>query len=211
MIDFPAILPVHISGFFTSEAIPASYFRKSSSVKGQVSFFKHSGKIYGIGCYHVLCANELKHKIYSVDFKSAEDSPITLVQRTQNGMENAIGKVLYGKLNYKSDFALAEVEMHEDALGPLAGGKFHARSLDEIFFVNAQGKRQQSVLLEKNTGCTVRMNGQVNIGFTGLLKAKKCSHKGDSGALVWDAEGNMLGLVGADNANYTYIVPLHRV
>jgi len=95
------------------------YFRESSAVKGQVSFFKHSGKIYCIGCYHVLCAQEVKHKIYSVDDKSAADSHITVMQKIQSGTELAIGKVVSGKLNYANDFALSEVEMPDVAFAPL--------------------------------------------------------------------------------------------
>ncbi len=200
------ISPLHISDFLRSANNSAFYCRKSSSVKGQVSFFKHAGKIYCIGCYHVLCAQEVKHKIYSVDDKSAADSHITVMQKTQNGTEQAIGKVLCGKLNYANDFALAEVEIPDAEYVPFDCG--NAKTHDVIFFMNAQRQLQQSVLLEKNATCTVRINGLVNIGFTGLLKARKFSRKGDSGALVWDAAGNVLGLVGADNASYTYIVPI---
>lgn len=164
--------------------------------------------MYGIGCYHVLCAQEVKHKIYSIDFKNAADSHITMMQKTENGTEQAIGKVLRGKLNYANDFALAEEDVPANILAPLAAGNFSAATANKIFFVNAQGQLQHSSIIEQNANCTVRINGLVNIGFTGLLKAKKCSRKGDSGALAWDGAGNVLGLVGADNASYTYVVPL---
>lgn len=186
-------------------AEPSVFFRKRSTVTGQLSFFKHAGKLYGLGCYHVLCANELKHRIYKLSYSSADDSPIEIWHKTQTGIAQPMGKVLYGELNNLHDIAIAEINAPPEHLVPVMIS-YHQEH--DLFFINKHGQFKYADIISANTSCIARLNEQLSITFNHLIKANKFSQKADSGALTWDASGTVVGLIACDNSLYTYIVPL---
>lgn len=185
------------------------FYRKGSAVKGQVTFFKHGNKLLGIGCYHVLCANELARKIYSIDFDNAESSPLVLIQQATDGKECEIGKVIYGRLNNREDIAIVEVT-HADQIQMKLMPKFLNINDRDLFIIKSNETVLTIAVIDGNAQCEIIMNGQLKITLKGLIKTHKCSVKGDSGTLVWDKTGNLKGLIEADNKMHSYIIPLRK-
>ena len=201
-------IPENISSYF--QCINSVYFlRKGSIVKGQITFFRKGNKLFGIGCYHVLCANETVHKIYSIDFKNAENSPLVLMQQTNYGSGYEIGKVIYGKLNDREDFAIVEItDEARLALKPLA--TLNNNEKPDFFTVKEKGAMQKVVIIEQHVNCEINVNGTVKILFKNLMKTNNTSGKGDSGNLVWDKAGNLTGIIEGDNEMYSFIIPYRK-
>ena len=196
-------IPQNIGSYF--QCVNAvCFYRKGSSVKGQVTFFKQGKNLFGVGCYHVLCANELALKIYSLDFKNAEKSPLVLMQKANDGNKRRIGKIIYGKLNDREDIALIEVT--EEAHLQLKAIPFLSAIDKDLLMVRTNGTIATSNIIERNTLCEINLNGHLKLTFKGLIKTDKISRKGDSGTLVWDNTGRLVGIIEADNEVNSYIL-----
>lgn len=198
-------IPRNISSYFQCENA-VCFYRKGSAVKGKVTFFKYGNKLLGIGCYHVLCADEMARKIYSIDFKNAENSPLVLMRKENDDSEHETGKIIYGRLNDKADIAIIEVteKVH---LQLKAIPTISATDAD-LFIVKTNGTLVTANIIEGNALCEINLNGQLKLTFKGLIKTDKISNKGDSGALVWDKTGNLAGIIEGDNEVYSYILVL---
>lgn len=199
-------IPQNIGNYFQC-ANAVCFYRKGSSVKGQVTFFKQGKKMFGVGCYHVLCANELALKIYSLDFKNAEKSPLVLMQKANDGNECEIGKIIYGILNDSEDIAIVEVT-EKTYLQLKAMPLLNNTADKDLLMVRKNGTIATSNIIERNTLCEINLNGHLKLTFKGLIKTDKISNKGDSGTLVWDKTGRLLGIIEADNEVYSYVLPL---
>lgn len=197
-------IPRNISSYFQCRK-SVCFYRKGSNVKGQVTFFRAGNKLLGIGSYHVLCANELIKKIYSIDFRNAENSPLVLIRQASDGNEHEIGKIIYGKLNDREDFAIVEItDEAQFELNPLA--TLNNNEKPDFFTVKTNGTIQEIIVVEEHVSCEINVNNAVKILFKNLIKANKISDKGDSGALVWNKAGNLVGIIEGDNAIYSFIV-----
>lgn len=201
-------IPQNIGSYFQCENV-VCFYRKGSAVKGQVTFFKHGNRVLGIGCYHVLCADEMARKIYSIDFKNAENSPLVLMRKENDDSEHETGKIIYGRLNDKADIAIIEVteKVH---LQLKAIPTISATDAD-LFIVKTNGTLVTANIIEGNALCEINLNGQLKFAFKGLIKTDKVSAKGDSGILVWDKAANLVGIIEGDNEVYSYIFPLHKL
>ncbi|MCO5280825.1 MAG: hypothetical protein M9931_07215 [Chitinophagales bacterium] len=198
-------IPQNVGSYFQCENA-VCFYRKGSAVKGKVTFFKYGNKLLGIGCYHVLCADEMARKIYSIDFKNAENSPLVLMRQTNDGSEHETGKIIYGKLNDREDITLIEVT--EKAHLQLKAMPFLSATDSDLFIVKANGTIRTANIIEHNALCEINLNGQLKLTFKELIKTDKISNKGDSGILVWNKAGNLKGIIEADNEIFSYVLPL---
>ncbi|MBX2953021.1 MAG: trypsin-like peptidase domain-containing protein [Leadbetterella sp.] len=176
---------------------------------------------FALTCSHVLTANE------KIDRKGWIEDPSDTVQVSNH----ALGKWRYGQLNREFDIALVTInpEQVKKYKDPLAVNlQPRVRHLTEAdisrqIILSRYGTRDTrlssgklSALLESEI--QIRYGSYLH-GIAGLIQItnsdggtpKAISSNGDSGSLVYDDDGLLVGIIVAGNESYSYAIPMATI
>ena len=183
-----------------------------------------NGKAYILSCYHVLCSSELAKKVFVFDPQSPAGGDSTIISPgiKDNGSQmNAMGKVAEGKFNNLFDCAIATLDddtfvtpricrIDQEPGLPIVIGTEHLQPRLQVFMSGRTSKFQSAFIKSPYASTDI----EYSIGkrtLKGLITATPLAQQGDSGAVVFDEECNVIGIVVARSPSDTYILPISRI
>lgn len=199
-------------------------WRKGTTAKGTLGIKVYRDNADGsktdllLSCYHVFCSNELKKgtKKYT---QSANDSIVADI----DGKTTEIAKVVEGEMNPRLDAALSEINNNISVDNHLKGfigmPKYGIRLitnqevLDEtaVFTYGAKSnKALGGTVISRVANPDIKVNGK-NVRFENVIPVTKISVKGDSGAMVVDNKGKIIGIIFASDKTTSYIIPILEI
>jgi hypothetical protein len=199
-------------------------WRQGTAAKGTLGIKVYRENVNGsktdflLSCYHVFCSTELSNgtKVFA---SSNNDSIVAEV----NGKEGEIAKVVEGEINAKLDAALSEIKsgvsVDNHLKGFLGMPKYGIRLItnqeviDEttVFTYGARTKKAISgTVISRAANPKIEVNGE-KMQFENVIPVTKISVKGDSGAMVVDDQGKIVGIIFASDSKTSYIVPILEI
>ncbi len=175
-------------------------------------------KEYLLSCYHVFCNPELKAGQKS--FTAGENAP--QVTTTINSVAIDIGKVIEGEFSTVLDAALCEIDeginagsiLKGYASTPKNGIKImtteDVENQTPVFTYGAVTKAASGIVTARETERTISIYG-TNYFFSGIIPVTKISVPGDSGAMVADETGKVVGIIFASNTTTSFIIPISEI
>ncbi len=185
---------------------------------------------YILGCFHVLCAPEFEagQTIFSSELAIGSTtviSPSNEDQKVITATTVTIGRVVSGYFDEQLDTAMALIEgetivndllcaVNQSPRGVLNITQEHA---DKRYAVKAVGRTSglvSGVIQDAAVNCDINYNIQhkwIKKHLVGLIRSTIQTSGGDSGAPVFDNDNNIVGIVIANSASYTYILPIQRI
>jgi hypothetical protein len=183
-----------------------------------------NGQAFILSCYHVLCSSELAKKIYVFDpqLPAGGNSIIISPGIKDNGTHtHAVGKVAEGRLDKFFDCAIATLDddtlvtpricrIDQEPGLPIAIGTEHLQPRLQVFMSGRTSKLQSAFIKSPYASTDIEYSiGKKTI--KGLIATTPLAHQGDSGAVVFDEECNIIGIVVARSPSDTYILPISRI
>jgi hypothetical protein len=170
---------------------------------------------YLLSCYHVFCSKELKNGIRKYNSSSVDNS----ISATINNSIQEIGQVVEGEINAKLDAALSKINhgisVSQNLKGFIGMPKYGIRLItnDEVekeikvFTYGAVSKKVSGTVISRITSRYIEFYGKRHF-FYNIIPVTKISVPGDSGAMVVDEKGKIIGIVFASNNRVTYLIPI---
>jgi len=184
------------------------------------------GRAYLLSCYHVLCPREFSVGIETFTAAtSIEDNSVFSPGSLDTKAASAIASVYNGFINGELDCAIATLKDEASLIDSICKiGQPPAMPL-EISAGDAEA--QLAVRSVGRTSGLIKGNIQLSSGkfiinysvcgrdirkeISGLIVSSQRSQSGDSGAMVVDEHQNVIGIIIANSATYTYILPIYRI
>jgi len=166
-----------------------------------------------LSCYHVLCGPEMKEGNYVFNENTKHDKTVLL-------NDQPIGQVHKGHINKSIDGALAVIETD---FNPKAD---HIYSAPRIGIKKIKKEdADKSIRLYMAGGVSINSFGDVDshrmdvklehngdvFELEDIIVTSRMSTKGDSGAVVFDKKGMVVGLLVADGKTRSYVQPISRL
>ncbi|MEQ6121588.1 trypsin-like peptidase domain-containing protein [Reichenbachiella sp. MALMAid0571] len=171
-------------------------------------------KYFLLSCYHVLCSIEFKQGIYDFD-KSKETNFDIISPSKKDGGSQVLAKVSEGRYTDFLDAAIAELinpsDLEENISGVTSApiGKISVTTEHEEMYIIMSGRtsgKQYGEIIEYSTFVTIDGHTTYDVIMT-----SKMSKGGDSGAIVVDTLGRLVGMVKAGDNEHTYLIPIERI
>lgn len=188
------------------------------------------GKTYFLSCYHVLCAPELNDEQFDFSpLNSLGDTTVVSPSVEDGGATGneplELGRVTEGCLNGQLDCAIALIEnsasvtdrickIDKPPLLPLTITDDHATHRYPVKSVGRTTGIISGAIQEAAARCEINywIKGKwKTVSISGLVRTDQLTDGGDSGAPVVDEENNIVGIIIANSASFTYIVPIQRI
>ncbi|WP_156152367.1 hypothetical protein [Flammeovirga sp. OC4] len=213
------------AGIDTSDIqVGDAVWRQGTTAKGTLGIKVYRDNADGsktdflLSCYHVFCSSELSNG--TKKYTSTSNSSIVA---KINGNTTEIAKVVEGELNTKLDAALSEINSNVSVDNHLKGflgiPKYGIRLItnqeviDEttVFTYGARTKKAISgTVISRVASPNIKLNGK-KVRFKNVIPVTKISVKGDSGAMVVDDKGKIIGIIFASDSKTSYVVPILEI
>ena len=173
---------------------------------------------YLLSCYHVLCSTEL----YSDNPVTKFDSNVSNKSIISEKTGTKIGEVVDGLFNDTIDAALCLIEngvdvnaaLKENPYSPSSGiREITSSEVESQISVYTYGKISGDLpgkIIAKSVSRYFSFEGRL-YPFVDVIKTSKISEKGDSGAMVTDRKGRVIGIVFASNSQFSYVIPISTI
>jgi len=172
---------------------------------------------YLLSCFHVFCNSELLAGI--TEFNPSTNAPIIANIGT---VQTVIGQVVSGSFNPKMDAALCIINDKTTANSALKGfpatpknairilTNHDVEAQTKVFTYGAVTKSASGVILAREIDRSIVMFRK-NYTFRNIIPVTKISVPGDSGALVADEKGKVIGIIFASNDTTSFIIPIAEI
>jgi hypothetical protein len=181
------------------------------------------GKSYILSCYHVLCSTELQNRIFDLTptAPAGDRTVICPGKKDQGNQGDGIGMVMEGKFHDFMDCAIAalnddvDVEQRicridQEPAGIIVIGTEHTQPRLKVFMSGRTSGFRDAKIKSPFTSTDITYSiGKVTL--SGLIATTPLAQEGDSGAVVFDEDCNVVGIVVARSPSDTYIIPIERI
>lgn len=180
-------------------------------------------KSYILSCYHVICSTELSENVFTVTPTSASGDRTVISPgiRDQGTEANVIGKVTEGKFNEFMDCAIAELNddldvkrricrIDQEPSGTIIIRSEHTKPRLTVFMSGRTSQFRSAKIKSAYTSTDVTYSfGKFTLN--GLISTTPLAKEGDSGAVVFDEDCKVVGIVVARSSSDTYIIPIGAI
>lgn len=145
-----------------------------------------------------------------------------------NAALKAIGHWHYGLRNTQFDIALVALNAYTFADNQIAGGRLNAvrqvtdndvKTHTAVFLHGAVSRMQEGIIERIECSAKIKYKDGV-VELKNLISASRkdavgnwqaISKKGDSGAVIYDKDRNVLGMIVAGNSQFSYAIPMDTI
>jgi hypothetical protein len=171
-----------------------------------------------LGCFHVLCAPELRRGKLSAQPQS-RTAPLDSPGFIANAAQNPVGWVTEGELDGAKgmDAALAEIDHEHPIVQSLPRHKGFRRlrqeHLDGTHRVRSWGRQSwHKTSVIRAFPVVQRISyPHGNLLMRGLIEVDRLADEGDSGAVAVNLDNELIGVIVATNTRFSYLMPIGRV
>jgi hypothetical protein len=181
------------------------------------------GKSYILSCYHVLCSTELKNRVFHIT-PTTPISDRTVISpgiKDEGSQTDRIAMVMEGKIHDFMDCAIAALNddvdvgpricrIDREPAGTLVIGTEHTQPRLTVFMSGRTSGFRSAQIKSSFTSTDITYSiGPITI--SGLIATTPLAQEGDSGAVVFDEDCKVVGIVVAASPSDTYIIPIERI
>jgi hypothetical protein len=212
-----------LGGNVVGSSSPKAVARLQDEIVGTlgVRVFRDEGgqrRHFVLGCYHVLCAPELRRGERSAR-PSPGAAPIVCPGAFTDRDRTPIGSVTEGMLNGDDglDVALAEIDHKHSIFQPPSVHRkirhLRKKHRDGTYRIQSWGRlswNRTSVI--KDFFVPHRISyPHGDVWVQGLIEVDRLADAGDSGAVAVNLDDELIGIIVATNKRFSYLIPIDRV
>lgn len=186
-------------------------FRKEGNIK----------KNYFMSCYHVFCSTQLKEGIKEITTPPNTNNEIFA---EKNSSDFQFGTLVEGVFDPSEGLDVAVVEIFSEIKSdfhPILFSTFPKEGIlipndsdvtnkMKVYGFGANSNRMEGTLVASRVNVPVLVNG-TEYFFKDVIPISKISQPGDSGSLVFNHKGKVLGLLFAGNSTHSYIISISNI
>lgn len=179
---------------------------------------------YLLSCYHVICAPEMKQGVFKIEEGDVLEKDATVISpgvKDQGTAADKLAIITEGRLDEYMDCALAKLNDSLDMktqickigvgpVGMLAIGTEHIQPRLKVFMTGRTSGFKNAYVKSPYANTTIQY-GTGKKTLSGLIATTPLAQKGDSGAVVFDEDCNVVGIVVARSPSDTYVIPIARI